>query len=82
MKLSDVVSMLENELMNFDSMDDYPKQEAALTYQSYLRIIEDEDEKYAKEWLNSQIKHMLNNVFDNEIDREKYSTELEKLLNQ
>lgn len=62
-----------------EPMDSYPENEAALTYQRYLELIEDEDLDYANEWLHKQKKHM-NSNFDNETDVIRYNSKLNELI--
>lgn len=77
MKLGDIVESLFN-----DAEDNFPEDEARITFKRYNEMISDEGLEYAERWLKTENQHMLNNAFDLDSDRERYMKMLNNLLNQ
>jgi hypothetical protein len=59
--------------------DQWPEDEASLTYQTYRDLLVLEGQIYADEWLEKQKVHM-HKVFDDMLDIERYDSRLNALL--
>jgi len=58
--------------------DTWPEDEAQLTALQYRGLIQDDGLEHANDWLDRQVAHMVG-VFDNDIDFNRYKTELDFL---
>lgn len=60
--------------------ENWPEEEAGITFASYEACIIDEGITYANEWLQRQVAHMTA-VFDDDADTARYTAQLQSLIN-
>ena len=66
--------------MSLANQDQWPEEEASLTFSTYNSIVEDDGKAGADEWLVKQRAYM-HEVFDDEVDAARYDRQLDSLLN-
>jgi len=59
--------------------DQWPEEEAELTYRTYQNLLKLEGQSYASAWIQRQVDHM-HKVFDDMLDIERYDSRLNALL--